>query len=150
MTASVLVVWCTTTLSMITCVPSGVARAMSWMKRDAESTSRQTALWRSSSAQNQRKPKRVAAGARHHKPAAIFVHELVAAEYVAPGPGEVDVAELAPHVVEKLANFAAKQAGDDDALRLQLAAHFANDLRADHAGPAEDEDRYGRGDRYDR
>ena len=62
-TTSVLLVWCTTTLSMITCVTRGVASAMSWMKSDAASTSRQTARWRSSSAQNQRKPKLAAAGA---------------------------------------------------------------------------------------
>lgn len=62
-TTRVLVVWCTTTLSMTTWVPSGVASAMSWMKSEAESTSRHTALWRSSSAQNQRKPKRAADGA---------------------------------------------------------------------------------------
>jgi len=60
---SVLSVWCTTTLSMTTWVPIGMVSPISWMKKDASSTSRQTRLCRNSSVQNQRKPNFVAAGA---------------------------------------------------------------------------------------
>ena len=55
-TTSVLVVWWTTTLSMITCVPSGVARPISWMKSEASSTSRHTLLCRSNSFANHLNP----------------------------------------------------------------------------------------------
>ena len=55
-TASVLVVWCTITLSMMTWLHSGVASAMSWITSEATSTSRQMPRWRASSAMNQRKP----------------------------------------------------------------------------------------------
>ena len=57
-TTSVLCVWCTTTLSMMTWVKSGIARPISWITSEASSTSRQTRLCFSSSGMNQRKPKR--------------------------------------------------------------------------------------------
>lgn len=56
-TARVLSVWCTTTLSITTWVKTGVDRPINWMKSDANSTSRQMRLWRRSSVANQRKPK---------------------------------------------------------------------------------------------
>ena len=67
MTISVLTVWCTTTLSMTTCVKSGVASASSWIASEASSTSRQIGLCLSSSGTNQRKPNgrgRLGAGVR--------------------------------------------------------------------------------------
>ncbi len=48
-TTSVLVVWWTMTLSMMTWLHSGVANAMSWMNSDASSTSRHTLRCRASS-----------------------------------------------------------------------------------------------------
>ena len=56
MAMRVLSVWCTTTLSITTWVPSGVVRPITWMKNEARSTSRQMRLCLSISAQNQRKP----------------------------------------------------------------------------------------------
>ncbi len=54
---SVLCVWCTTTLSMMTCVNSGVVRPTNWMATEASSTSRQMDLYFSNCGMNQRKPK---------------------------------------------------------------------------------------------
>ena len=56
-TQSVLSVWCTTTLSITTCVKIGAARPASWIASEASSTSRQMRLWRSSSGTNHLKPK---------------------------------------------------------------------------------------------
>ena len=56
-TISVLWVWWTTTLSMITWVNSGVPSASTWMISEAISTSRQMRLCFSSSGMNQWKPK---------------------------------------------------------------------------------------------
>ena len=61
---SVLCVWWTTTLSMTTCVKSGVASPTSWMASEASSTSRQMALCRASSGTNQRKPNAAGPGIR--------------------------------------------------------------------------------------
>lgn len=60
---SVLVVWWTMTLSIMTWVNTGVLSPISWMNSEANSTSRQMRLCRSSSLPNQRKPKRAAAAA---------------------------------------------------------------------------------------
>ncbi len=57
MTMRVLWVRCTTTLSMITWVNSGVTSPSSWMMSEAISTSRQMRLCFSSSGMNQLKPK---------------------------------------------------------------------------------------------
>ncbi len=42
--------------------------------------------------------------------------------------------------MEKFAHFAAVEAGDDDARRLQHAGDLAHDLRADQARAAQDKD----------
>ena len=55
-TSSVLVVRWTTTLSMMACVNSGVARPRTWITSDATSTSRHTLRWRRISVRNQPKP----------------------------------------------------------------------------------------------
>ena len=55
---SVLWVRCTTTLSVMACVNSGVASATTCSTRDASNTLRQTCLCLSSSGTNQPKPKR--------------------------------------------------------------------------------------------
>lgn len=50
-------------MSITTWVPSGVVRPISWMKSEANSTSRQMRLCFANSAQNQRKPNFDATGA---------------------------------------------------------------------------------------
>ena len=70
----------------------------------------------------------VAPGAGGQQAAAVLLHERIAHEDVAPRADEIDIAELAPGVAQKLAHFAAIEAGDDDALRLQLAGDLADDL----------------------
>ena len=53
---------------------------------------------------------------------------------------EVDEAVAILRAETRDVDFALRESGDDDPLRLQLANRFASDLHADHARSAEDED----------